>query len=185
MRRALIPALAIAFGLIVVGVAQGAIIVGTPGPDRLNGTLRADELYGLGGNDRIEGRGANDLIDGGGGRDRLAGGAGSDRIAANDGFADRVTCNSARDVVSADRQDRVAADCETVSRQLSRDTGTDFEAQHQTQVEPDSAAWGSTVVTVFQSGRSRTAAPSRSASRPRATPVAPGGPVGCRARSSV
>jgi hypothetical protein len=153
MRRALIPALAIAFGLIVVGVAQGAVIVGTPGPDRLNGTLRADELYGLGGNDRIEGRGANDLIDGGGGRDRLTGGAGSDRIAANDGFADRVICNSARDVVTADRQDRVAADCETVSRQLSRDTGTDFEAQHQTQVEPDSAAWGSTLVTVFQSGR--------------------------------
>src|SRR5580765_1860353 len=153
MRRALTPALVLAIALIVVGVTQGAVILGTPGPDRLIGTSRADELYGLGGNDRIEGRGANDLIDGGSGRDRLAGGAGVDRIAANDGFADRVFCNSARDVVTADRQDRVAADCETVSRQLSRDAGTDFEAQHQTQVEPDSAAWGSTIVTVFQSGR--------------------------------
>src|SRR5215218_2941720 len=153
MRRALTPALVLALGLIVVGVAEGAVKVGTPGPDRLNGTSRADELYGLGGNDRLDGRGANDLIDGGPGRDRIAGGGGADRIATNDGFADRVACNSARDVVTADRQDRVDADCETVSRQLSNDPGTDFEAQHETQVEPDSAAWGSTIVTVFQSGR--------------------------------
>jgi hypothetical protein len=153
MRRALTPALVIALGLSMVGVARGAIIVGTPGPDRLNGTSRGDELYGLRGKDRLEGRGAGDLIDGGPGRDRIAGGGGADRIAANDGFVDRVACNSARDIVTADRQDRVDADCETVSRQLSRDGGTDFEAQHQTQVEPDSASWGSTIVTVFQSGR--------------------------------
>jgi hypothetical protein len=153
MRRALTPALVIALGLSVVAGARGAVIVGTPGPDRLSGTLRADELYGLSGNDRIEGRGANDLIDAGSGRDRVIGGAGSDRIATSDGFADRVTCNTARDIVTADRLDQVAADCEIVSRQLSRDGGTDFEAQHQTQVEPDSASWGSTIVTVFQSGR--------------------------------
>ena len=153
MRRALAPALVVALWLGVVGVAKAAVIVGTPGPDQLSGTLRADELYGLAGNDRIEGRGANDLIDAGTGRDRILGGAGADRIAANDGFADRVGCNSARDIVTADRQDRVDADCETVTRQLSRDGGADVEAQHQTQVEPDSAAWGSTIVTVFQSGR--------------------------------
>ena len=153
MRRVLTPALVVALGLSSIGVARGAVIVGTPGPDRLNGTTRADALYGLAGNDRLEGRGANDLLDGGAGRDRISGGAGADRIAANDGFPDRIFCNSARDVVDADRTDRVAADCETVSRQLSHDAGTDFDAQHETQVEPDSFSWGSTIVAVFQSGR--------------------------------
>src|SRR5439155_802768 len=57
------------------------------------------------------------------------------------------------DVVTAELFDRVAADCEVVSRQLSRDTLTDEPAQHETQVEPSSAASGGTIVTVFQSGR--------------------------------
>src|SRR5262245_27270728 len=153
MRRVLAPALAAAFGLAVIGLARGAVIVGTSGPDRLIGTSRADELYGLGGNDRLAGRGATDLIDGGPGRDRLFGGPGTDRIASNDRFVDTVACGSGRDLVAADRTDAVAADCETVSRQLSRDAGTDFEAQHETQVEPDSHAFGRTIVTVFQSGR--------------------------------
>jgi hypothetical protein len=153
MRRVLAPALAAAIGLSVIGLARGAVIVGTSGPDRLIGTSRADELYGLGGNDRLAGRGATDLIDGGAGRDRLFGGPGTDRIAANDRSVDTVACGGGRDVVDADRSDAVAADCEAVSRQLSRDTGVDFEAQHGTQVEPDSHAFGQTIVTVFQSGR--------------------------------
>jgi hypothetical protein len=153
MRRVLTPALVLAFGLSAVGVAQGAVLVGTAGPDRLYGTSRSDQLYGLGGNDRLEGRGANDLLDGGAGRDRISGGPGSDRIAANDSRPDIVECGSARDIVNADRKDIVAANCETVSRQLSHDAGRNFEAQHETQVEPDSAASGSTIVTVFQSGR--------------------------------
>ena len=153
MRRVLTPALAAALGLMVIGVARGAVIVGTPGPDRLNGTSRADELYGLGGNDRLAGRGANDLIDGGPGRDRLSGGPGADSLAANDRQADAVLCGSGPDIVNADRNDAVAPDCETVSRRLSRDMGTNFEAQHETQVEPDSFSNGSTIVTVFQSGR--------------------------------
>src|SRR5262245_33546958 len=153
MRRVLAPALAAAFGLAVIGLARGAVIVGTSGPDRLIGTSRADELYGLGGNDRLAGRGATDLIDGGPGRDRLFGGPGVDRIASNDRWADAVACGSGRDVVDADRTDVVAPDCETVSRQISRDTGIDFEAQHETQVEPDSHAFSRTVVAVFQSGR--------------------------------
>jgi hypothetical protein len=149
MRRVLTPALAAALGLMVIGVARGAVIVGTPGPDRLNGTSRADELYGLGGNDRLAGRGANDLIDGGPGRDRLSGGPGADSLAANDRQADAVLCGSGPDIVNADRNDAVAPDCETVSRRLSRDMGTNFEAQHETQVEPDSFSNGSTIVTVF------------------------------------
>jgi hypothetical protein len=153
MRRVLAPALAAALGLAVIGLARGAVKVGTTGPDRLIGTSRADELYGLGGNDRLAGRGATDLIDGGPGRDRLSGGPGGDRIASNDRWVDSVSCGSGRDLVAADRTDVVAADCETVSRQLSRDTGIAFEAQHETQVEPDSHAFSRTIVTVFQSSR--------------------------------
>jgi hypothetical protein len=153
MRRLLTPAVVLAFGLSAVGAARGAVLVGTAGPDRLNGTPRADELYGLAGNDRLEGRGANDLLDGGPGRDRLSGGPGADRIAANDTRPDTVECGSARDIVNVDGKDRVAPTCETVSRQLSHDAGTNFEAQHETQVEPDSFSYGSTIVAVFQSGR--------------------------------
>ena len=57
--------------------------------------------------------------------------------------------------MTADRGDSVAADCETVSVQLSRDTaGLTFgSVQHETQVEPDSLAIGRTIVVAFQSGR--------------------------------
>jgi BNR repeat-like domain/RTX calcium-binding nonapeptide repeat (4 copies) len=154
MRRTLIPALLVAIGLVGIGAAGGATIFGTAGPDQLNGTLRPDVLYGLAGNDRIRGLAANDLIDGGTGRDRLLGGVGADRlITSGDRWKDSVSCGSARDIVNADLRDVVSDDCEVVSRQLSRDTGSAFDAQHETQVEPDSFSFGSTVVTVFQSGR--------------------------------
>jgi hypothetical protein len=78
----------------------------------------------------------------------------ADRIAVQgNGVRDRVVCGGGRDVVTADLFDRIAPDCETVSRQLSRDPTTSRFYQHQTQVEPDSFAFGSTIVTVFQSGR--------------------------------
>ena len=48
-----------------------------------------------------------------------------DRIAVEgNGTTDRVRCGAGRDVVTADLGDRIAADCEVVSRQLSRDTTT-------------------------------------------------------------
>ena len=156
MRRPLIPVLFLAIGVGAAGAqaAAGMIFQGTAGPDRLIGTPRADELYGHGGNDRLDGRGANDLIDGGAGRDRLAGSAGADRLSSSgDGRADAVQCGNGRDLVEADLGDSVAPDCEVVSRQLSRDADLGSEGQHETQVEPDSFAFGSTVVTVFQSGR--------------------------------
>ena len=154
MRRLLIPALLVAIGVFGIGPAGGAIIFGTAGSDRLRGTLQPDELYGLGGKDRIEGRAANDFIDAGSGRDRLLGGAGSDRLITSGDFqADTVTCGSGSDIVNADVVDVVGPNCEIVSRQISRDTGVDFPAQHETQVEPDSFSFGSTVVTVFQTGR--------------------------------
>jgi hypothetical protein len=155
MRRFLIPALLLCMAMPSgIQAARDAIIRGTDGPDRLNGTARADELYGRAGNDSIEGRGAGDLIDGGLGRDRLSGSAGNDRLSAHgDGRPDTVLCGVGRDIVIAEPGDSVAPNCEVVSRQLSRDTGEGFEAQHETQVEPDSYAYGSTIVTVFQSGR--------------------------------
>jgi hemolysin type calcium-binding protein len=141
-------------GLTVIQAASGAIIRGTQGPDRLSGTAQADELYGRAGNDTLEGHGARDLLDGGPGRDRLSGDAGADRLTSSgDGRADRVHCGGGRDIVNADLADAVRTDCEVVSRQLSRDFDRDSEAQHETQVEPDSYSFGSTIVSVFQSGR--------------------------------
>jgi hypothetical protein len=153
-RRFLIPALLLGFELCGIGSAGGALIVGTAGADRLRGTPQPDELHGLGGRDRIEGRAASDLVDGGTGRDRIFGGAGADRlVSSGDLRRDTVACGSGRDLVNAGLLDSVAANCETVSSQISRDTGLGWPAQHETQVEPDSSSFGSTVVTVFQSGR--------------------------------
>jgi hypothetical protein len=155
MRRFLIPALLVTVGVLAgIEAAGGAIIRGTDGPDRLSGTARPDELYGRGGNDRLDGRGAADLVDGGPGRDRLFGRAGGDRlITSGDRGADVVRCGIGRDIVNAGIGDRVAPDCEVVSRQLSWDAEWNSLAQHETQVEPDSFAYGRTMVAVFQSGR--------------------------------
>ena len=154
MRRLLSAALLVAIGVYGIGSAGADIIFGTAGADRLNGTLQPDDLFGLGGRDRIEGRAANDFLDAGRGRDRLLGGAGSDRLLTSGDFeVDTVTCGTGRDIVNADVVDVVGSNCEIVSSQISRDTGFEFPAQHETQVEPDSFSFGSTVVTVFQSGR--------------------------------
>jgi hypothetical protein len=55
--------------------------------------------------------------------------------------------------VTADAGDRVSADCETVSRQLAVDPFSSGPAQHATEVEPDTFAFGSTVVATYQVGR--------------------------------
>jgi hypothetical protein len=79
----------------------------------------------------------------------------ADRLGTDDGVAQRVVCGHGADLVTADRLDRVAADCETVTRRIFVDpTGGDW-AQHATVVEPDSAASGPSVVAVFQVGRRR------------------------------
>ena len=69
-----------------------------------------------------------------------------------DGGRDTVACGLGLDIVNAEHHDVVADDCEVVTRQLSRDPFTGV-GQHETQVEPDSASFGSTIVAVFQSGR--------------------------------
>jgi hypothetical protein len=118
-----------------VGAAGAATIVGTSRGETLLGTARADFLDGLGGRDRILAR------------------AGNDRIRAQDGLRDTIACGLGRDLVNADRLDAVGRDCEVVARQISRDTYRDPLGQHESQVEPDTFAFGSTIVSVFQSGR--------------------------------
>ncbi|HWG56348.1 MAG TPA: hypothetical protein VNT58_07490 [Gaiellaceae bacterium] len=133
MRLALLSLVVV---LTAAAAASAARIDGSARGDRLAGTARADVIVGRGGADRI------------------SAGRGNDRVAVQyDGSRDRVACGAGRDVVNADGADRVAADCEVVSRRLSRDVYSAPDAQHESQVEPDSFTWGRTTVAVFQTGR--------------------------------
>jgi BNR repeat-like domain len=85
--------------------------------------------------------------------DRVLAGAGADRIQVAFGANDRVDCGRGLDVVSADIGDRVGPSCEIVSRRISFDPYTNSDSQHESAVEPDSFAWGGTVVAAFQVGR--------------------------------
>jgi Ca2+-binding RTX toxin-like protein len=51
-----------------------------------------------------------------GGNDTLIGGPGNDTIYARDGKRDVIDCGTGKDVVYADRYDKVAANCEVVHR---------------------------------------------------------------------
>jgi hypothetical protein len=101
----------------------------------------------------IRGTAHADTIAGTERKDTIVAGAGADLVQVAWGGVDGVRCGGGRDVVSADLADRVAADCEVVSRRLSVDSSTDPFAQHETAVEPASFAWGTTVVAAFQLGR--------------------------------
>ena len=133
MRRFL--ALAALAGAVLASTAGAAEQVGTPRADTIRGTIRAD------------------FIDPRAGRDRVI--AGRPRIKAQDRFVDTIACGPGRDLVTADLSDRVDRACEVVARQLSRDQYRNPESQHATEVEPDSYAFGSTIVSVFQVGRIR------------------------------
>jgi hypothetical protein len=86
---------------------------------------------------------------------RVRGTRHADRIQTVNGRRDIVSCGRGRDLATVDLLDRVARDCELVTRQISVDPYRTTVGQHQTQVEPDSASWGSTAVAVFQSDRVR------------------------------
>jgi hypothetical protein len=87
--------------------------------------------------------------------DRIRGTARADRIDVLFGGTDRVTCSRGIDAVTADPADRIGSDCELVSRRISVDTLAAAPGQHQTEVEPSVAAWGSTAVATFQVARFR------------------------------
>jgi Ca2+-binding RTX toxin-like protein len=98
------------------GEAGNDFLDGGSNNDRLSGGAGRDSLIGGAGNDTVTGGSGNDSIDGGKGANRISGGAGNDKIKAANGRRDRITCGSGRDTVKADRTDRVAKDCERVSR---------------------------------------------------------------------
>jgi N-acetylglucosamine-6-sulfatase len=89
---------------------------GTAGPDRIAGTLGYDILCGRGGDDRIRADGGPDYVYPGSGHDVVRGGSGNDHLFTRDGVRDRILCGSGRDRVLADWFDRVAFNCERVSR---------------------------------------------------------------------
>jgi len=151
MRVGLVAVLVLAM---FAAAADARVVRGSPGPDRLIGTARADVLRGLAGNDTLVALGGTDFLEGGPGRDVHDAGAGNDLVAASyDGARDVVRCGGGLDVVNADLTDAVARDCELVGRRLSRDPYTTSDAQHETQVEPDSFTAGRTTVAAFQVGR--------------------------------
>jgi hypothetical protein len=84
---------------------------------------------------------------------RIHGTRHNDLIQAVNGRRDVVSCGRGRDLATVDARDRVARSCEVVTREISQDPYTDPASQHGTEVEPDTASWGSRVVAVFQVGR--------------------------------
>jgi hypothetical protein len=76
----------------------------------------------------------------------------ADRLQTVNNKRDVVSCGRGRDLATVEARDRVARDCEVVTREISRDPYRGV-GQHSTEVEPDTASWGSTVVAAFQTGR--------------------------------
>jgi BNR repeat protein len=87
------------------------------------------------------------------GPDRITTHAGNDFVQVAFGGVDRVDCGGGVDVVSADLADKIAGNCEVVSRRLSVDAYANSDSQHETAVEPGSAANGDTVLAAYQLGR--------------------------------
>jgi Tol biopolymer transport system component len=92
-------------------------LCGRLGPDRISGLDRNDLLWGGASNDILVGGSGDDKLYGGRGRDQLSGGAGRDLLAARDRQpGDVIACGPGRDRAVVDRRDRVAKDCERVTR---------------------------------------------------------------------
>lgn len=94
------------------GGGSGDVIKGGRGPDN---------MFGDTGNDLIKGgRGSDPLMEGERGNDRLSGGHGHDDIDSadgeNPGHRDSVECGTGMDHVIANKNDKVAGDCEQVTR---------------------------------------------------------------------
>lgn len=123
MRRVtVVAALVAALMMMTAGIAQAESFRGDDGPntirgtndsDRIVGLAGDDDLYGLGGADDIFGNRGDDDIFGGDGGDTIAAGRGDDFIdVQGDGRVDEVDCGSGRDVVRANPEDDLAANCE-------------------------------------------------------------------------
>jgi thermitase len=91
-------------------------IWGGDGIDTIYGGYNSDTIYGDEGNDTIKGGYNRDTIYGGGGEDTISGENDPDTIYAVDGRIDTIDCGSGDDTVTADPEDNVAANCESVTR---------------------------------------------------------------------
>ncbi|MGI8593551.1 MAG: calcium-binding protein [Solirubrobacteraceae bacterium] len=100
--------------VLTVRTPTQATTSGSDGEDVIVGAGGEDRISARAGNDRVSGLGGNDRIDGGAGRDKLSGGPGNDVIRSRDRERDTIRCGTGRDVVVADRSDRVSRDCERV-----------------------------------------------------------------------
>ena len=114
----------------VVQVAGPSELIGGGGGDFLKTSDGSDRLDGGAGADTLDGGFGDDTLTGGPGRDSIAGDhpsgecglywcklpAGNDTIDARDGERDSVTCGAGADTVTADPEDAVAPDCETINR---------------------------------------------------------------------
>lgn len=78
---------------------------GSGADDTLHGTSHGEEIVTFGGADELYG---------GPGRDALLAGGGDDFVEASDGERDLVLCGEGDDTASADRDDFISQDCETV-----------------------------------------------------------------------
>jgi uncharacterized delta-60 repeat protein len=121
----------------IKGTRRADRLTGTAGPDRIDGRGGKDVLRGRGGKDcliggagkdRLSGGTGDDVLKGGVGSDKLAGGggrnsygagAGNDRISARNGIREVVNCGRGRDIVKADRSDRLRG-CERVNGRSTR-----------------------------------------------------------------
>lgn len=93
------------------GLSGNDLLDGLEGDDRLEGGPGRDRLLGRPGDDTLMGGSGADSIVGGSGRDRIDSGSGNDRIRSRDGIRETVRCGPGRDVVTADRVDRLVG-CE-------------------------------------------------------------------------
>jgi uncharacterized delta-60 repeat protein len=116
---------------ILTGSSAGDLMIGRNDVDYLYGFDGADCIYGQRGGDFLDGGAGDDLVDGGGGNDQIKGGPGNDRLYGRSGrnrydggpgndridsrnaVSEIVECGSGRDVVRADRRDRLRH-CERV-----------------------------------------------------------------------
>jgi hypothetical protein len=86
------------------------------GNDTLLGDAGSNRLDGGDGADTIDGREGNDTLFDGAGVDTIDAGPGDDEIVTRDLYADTATCGDGSDRALVDGGDRVAIDCDGISR---------------------------------------------------------------------
>jgi Ca2+-binding RTX toxin-like protein len=134
-------------------------VTGDDGNDTILAGAGNDQANGGDGNDRVAGGPGDDILQAGLGLDRLEGDDGSDNLLSRDGLADEVVCGGGFDRVDADQLDRVADDCEAVTRTATAPPPGDWSSGDDTQ-KPRLQAGGPTIQRLGRGGRIRIAATS-------------------------